>query len=76
MNYDETGGRPAPFRPLRGRRPAPKGVAVAAADRQAILCVAAAHRRWGPRQVYTELQFTGHTVPLDAVEVVMADLGR
>jgi hypothetical protein len=59
--------------PLRGRRPVPSGVVPSDQERAAVQAVLKKHPKWPPREVYEEIRLIRHDIPLDVVEVVVAE---
>jgi hypothetical protein len=76
MIYDDGTGKRI-YSPLRGSPSPPEDTPEPTdAVREAILRVAKDHPRWGPRQIYAELRFTRHDIPVAVVMTVLADLER
>ncbi|HEV2633601.1 MAG TPA: hypothetical protein VGX23_00550 [Actinocrinis sp.] len=76
MIYGDFTGNPIDP-PLRGRRPAPEGVPEPTeAVREVIIRAATEHPKWSPREIYEDLRFIRHDIPLAVVESVLAEPQR
>lgn len=76
MIYDsnEEPAGAAIYIPLSGRGPLPEGIEPSDAQRAAIVRVAEMRPRWAPRRCYAQLCIDGHDIPLEVVQVVLAEL--